>query len=93
MVDIPNRIARNGLIYFPEFCQLVLDNLRQDKQAEEDFKRSMFKVLCGTESFPTDFRAKKYKLDKHCIEKVWLTFLIQVQLFISIQCRKTLSIL
>ena len=73
MVDIPNRIARNGLIYFPEFCQLVLENLRQDKQAEEDFKRSMFKVLCGTEPFPTDFRAKKYKLDKHWIEKVLLS--------------------
>ena len=70
MVDIPNRIARNGLIYFPEFCQLVLENLRQDRQAEEDFKRNMFKVLCGTEPFPTDFRAKKYKLDKHWIEKV-----------------------
>ena len=29
----------------------------------------MFKILCGTEPFPTDFRAKKYKLDKHCITK------------------------
>ena len=29
----------------------------------------MFKILCGTEPFPTDFRAKKYKLDKHSISK------------------------
>ena len=45
MVDIPNRIARNGFIYFPEFCHLVLENLRQDKQAEEEFRRNMFKVV------------------------------------------------
>ena len=25
--------------------------------------------MCGTEPFPSDFRAKKYKLDKHWIEK------------------------
>ena len=27
-------------------------------------------MLCGTDPFPTDFRAKKYKLDKHSISKV-----------------------
>ena len=27
-------------------------------------------MLCGTDPFPTDFRAKKYKLDKHAIQKV-----------------------
>ena len=45
MVDIPNEIARNGLIYFPDFCQLILERLREDKYAEEDFRRFMFKVL------------------------------------------------
>ena len=33
----------------------------------------MKKVLCGTEPFPTDYRAKKYKLEKHFIEKVKLS--------------------
>ena len=69
MVDIPNRIARNGLIYFPEFCQLVLEQFREEN-GDEDFRRTLFKNLCGTEPFPTEFRAKKYKLDKHWIEKV-----------------------
>ena len=46
MVDIPNRIAKNGLIYFPEFCQLVLENLREDRIGEEEFRRNMFKVVC-----------------------------------------------
>lgn len=31
------------------------------------------KILCGTEPFPTDYRAKKYKLDRHFIEKVKLS--------------------
>ena len=33
-------------------------------------KRTPFQMLCGTDPFPTDFRAKKYKLDKHSISKV-----------------------
>ena len=27
------------------------------------------KLFCGTEPFPTDFRAKKYKINKHFITK------------------------
>lgn len=26
--------------------------------------------MCGTEPFPTDFRAKKYKVEKHFLTKV-----------------------
>ena len=33
-------------------------------------KESYFKMLCGTDPLPTEFRAKKYKLEKHCITKV-----------------------
>ena len=38
-----NRIARNGLIYFPDFCKLVLDTFREEKNKEEQFRRNMFK--------------------------------------------------
>ena len=75
----------------------MLERLREDKYAEEDFRRFMFKVgyvftfikpatfgstfffivdipllqmLCGTEPYPTDIRAKKYKVDKHFLSKV-----------------------
>ena len=27
-------------------------------------------MLCGTDPYPTDFKAKKYKLDKHSLSKV-----------------------
>ena len=29
-----------------------------------------FQHMCGTEPFPTDFRAKKYKVDRHFLSKV-----------------------
>ena len=52
MVDIPNRIGKNGLIYFPDFCQLVLDQIREDeKNGEEDFRRNMFKVIISNYIF------------------------------------------
>merc|ERR1711892_1010269 len=69
VVDIPNNIARKGLIYSPDFCQLVLERFREDDTQEENFRQNMFKLLCGTEPYPTDFKAKKYKLDKHSLSK------------------------
>ena len=43
VVDIPNKIARDGLIYFPGFCHLVLKSFRQDGETEL-FRQNMFKV-------------------------------------------------
>ena len=90
LLDIPNKISRRGLIYYPDFCQLCLELFRQEAAEEEDFRRNMFKVplpdcglheklqsnsvmfqiLCGTDPLPTDYRAKKYKMEKHRIKKV-----------------------
>ena len=35
---------RNGLIYFPDFCEVILKRYRQDDKAEESFRQNMFKV-------------------------------------------------
>lgn len=43
-IDIPNHISRNGLIFFADFCQLVLDWLREDARGEEEFRQEMFRV-------------------------------------------------
>lgn len=67
IIDLTNKISRNGFIYFPEFCQVVLERLREDD--EELFRQNMFKMLCGTEPFPETFRAKKYKLHSNFITK------------------------
>ena len=42
VVDMTNTIARNGLIFFPEFCEIVLKKFREDD--EEQFAQIMFKV-------------------------------------------------
>ena len=42
IVDLTNEIARNGLIYFPEFCRIVHRRFRDED--EEVFRQNMFKV-------------------------------------------------
>ena len=42
IIDLTNEIARNGLIYFPEFCRIVHQRFRD--QDEEVFRQHMFKV-------------------------------------------------
>ena len=42
IVDVTNEIARNGLIFFPEFCEVVLARFRAED--EEAFRQNMFKV-------------------------------------------------
>ena len=43
IVDVTNEIARNGLIFFPEFCEVVLARFREED--EEAFSQNMFKVI------------------------------------------------
>ena len=42
VLDMTNEIARAGLIYFPEFCQIVTKKYREEDQ--EIFRQNMFKV-------------------------------------------------
>ena len=42
VIDLTNTVARNGLIFFPEFCDIVLQRFREDD--EEQFAQIMFKV-------------------------------------------------
>ena len=42
IIDLTNEIARNGLIYFPEFCRIVHRRFRDGD--EEEFRQNMFKV-------------------------------------------------
>ncbi|XP_023338087.1 calmodulin-beta [Eurytemora carolleeae] len=67
IIDLTNEIARNGFIYFPEFCNIITRKFREED--EEVFRQNMFKMLCGTEPFPELFRAKKYKINDNFILK------------------------
>ena len=42
IVDLTNTITRNGFIYFPDFCKIVLKRWREVD--EEVFRQNMFKV-------------------------------------------------
>ena len=45
IVDLTNEIARNGFIYFPEFCRIIHQKFRAED--EEAFRQNMFKVILG----------------------------------------------
>ena len=42
IIDLTNRIVKNGFIYFPEFCQVIHEQYRHHD--EEIFTQNMFKV-------------------------------------------------
>jgi Ca2+-binding EF-hand superfamily protein len=42
VIDMTNTVARNGLVFFPEFSKVVLKKFREDD--EEQFAQVMFKV-------------------------------------------------
>ena len=42
IVDLTNTITKNGFIYFPDFCKIVMKGWRS--QDEEMFRQIMFKV-------------------------------------------------
>ena len=70
-----NTIARDGLVFFPEFSQVVLKKFREDDESE--FAEMMFKMLCGTEPFPELYRAKKYKIHQKFLTKSEFQFIMK----------------
>ena len=46
IVDLTNTITRNGFIYFPDFCKIILRMWREGE--EEVFRQHMFKVTMST---------------------------------------------
>lgn len=42
IIDLTNNIVRNGYIYFPEFCEVILKKFREED--EDVFNQNMFKV-------------------------------------------------
>ena len=42
IMDLCNTVPRNGLIYFPDFCKIVLKRWREENEVV--FRQAMFKV-------------------------------------------------
>lgn len=67
IIDMINEVEKKGLIYFKDFCKLALRKFREEDELE--FRKTLFKFICGTDPHPTQFRAKKYKLKDRFIMK------------------------
>ena len=47
--DLINEVERNGFIYYPAFCRLVMRKLREDD--EENFRRELFRTMVGPKKY------------------------------------------
>jgi len=74
-IDMTNEVGNNGLVYFPDFCKIVLRKYREDDK--ELLNQALFKVICGTDPYPTNFRAKKYKIKDKFFTKVDFQFMMR----------------
>ena len=43
MIDMTNEVSVNGLIYYPDFCKLVLRKYREENR--ETLNQALFKVM------------------------------------------------
>ena len=96
IMDLCNTVPRNGLIYFPDFCDIVLKRWREEN--EEVFRQNMFKILCGTEPFPELYRAKKYRFNDHFFTKkdfrhIMVNLPVEVSIVTCNNCKNNLMIL
>ena len=41
LMDLSNNLSRDGLIFFPDFCDIALKRFRDED--EEEFAKTMFK--------------------------------------------------
>lgn len=67
MIDMTNEVNVNGLIYYPDFCKIVLRKYREENR--DVLNQYLFKVICGTDPYPKNFRAKKYKIKEKFFTK------------------------
>ena len=63
--DLINEVERNGFIYYPAFCRVIMRKLREDD--EENFRRELFRVLVGPKSYPDGVPAQLYNINKEVL--------------------------
>ena len=44
-IDMTNEVGSNGLVYFPDFCKIVLRKYREEDR--ETLNQTLFKVSCS----------------------------------------------
>ena len=48
--DLINEVERNGFIYYPAFCKIIMRKFREDP--EETFHQELFRTLVGPKTYP-----------------------------------------
>ncbi len=63
--DLINEVERNGFIYYPAFCRVIMRKLRDDD--EENFRRELFRTMVGPKKYPDGVPALLYNIDKEVL--------------------------
>ena len=72
--DLINEVERNGFIYYPAFCRVIMRKLREDD--EENFRRELFRTMVGPKKYPDGVAAPVYNYNREVLtfEQVGLNF-------------------
>ena len=65
IMDLCNTVPRNGLIYFPDFCKIVLKRWREENEVV--FRQGMFKVSHLTSSISGPLSSHNCNVDKDIV--------------------------
>ena len=60
--DLINEAERNGYIYYPAFCKIIMRKYREEP--EEAFSQELFRTLVGSKDYPEGTVAPLYNINK-----------------------------
>lgn len=60
--DLINEVERNGHIYYPAFCKVIMRKFREEP--EEAFRQELFRTLVGSKDYPEGAVAPLYNINK-----------------------------
>lgn len=63
--DLINAVEVNGLIYYQDFCRIIVRKFREDD--EENFHQELFRTLVGPKEYPSGTQAPIYDVNKELL--------------------------
>ena len=60
--DLINEVERNGYIYYPAFCKIIMRKFRDEP--EEAFRQELFRTLVGSKDYAEGTVAPLYNINK-----------------------------
>ena len=60
--DLINEVERNGFIYYPAFCKVIMRKFREEP--EEAFRQELFRTLVGSKEYDETTIAPLYNINK-----------------------------